>query len=229
MLCDFHIHSDFSDGQMSIPEIVDLYGSHRFGAIAITDHLCETRTFLGAAAYQLDRSLTPANFPLYREILKSEAERAWRQYQMVVLPGFEITKNFIRNHRSAHILAVGISEYVSADGPVEKICDTIHGLGGLAIAAHPVNTRKREKQTYLLWDNREKLKNYFDAWEVASGRFFFEEVRASGLPLIANSDLHRPEQINSWKTVLNCEKDENKIKNAIRTQKVQFEFFRIEQ
>ncbi len=45
ILGDFHIHSNFSDGRFSIPEIVDLFGGRGFGAIAITDHLCEERLY----------------------------------------------------------------------------------------------------------------------------------------------------------------------------------------
>ncbi|MGE0617116.1 MAG: PHP domain-containing protein, partial [Bacteriovoracia bacterium] len=74
-LADFHIHSNFSDRKLSIPELVDLYEEQGFGAIAITDHLCESGTFLNKAAQMLEHTLTPATFPLYIEILRSEAER----------------------------------------------------------------------------------------------------------------------------------------------------------
>lgn len=103
-LADFHIHSTFSDGKLAIPEIVDLYGSLGFGAIAITDHLCENATLIGKASAYLRCTLTEASFPLYRELLKTEAERAWDQYRMVVIPGVELTKNSVSNHRSVQIL-----------------------------------------------------------------------------------------------------------------------------
>src|SRR5689334_9222279 len=108
MLCDFHIHSQFSDGHLSIPQLVDLYGSQGFGAIAITDHLCEESSFLGKSAQFLGRTLTHESFPRYMEILASEAARAWDQYRMIVIPGYEITKNSLNNHRSAHFLALGV-------------------------------------------------------------------------------------------------------------------------
>src|SRR5579883_101372 len=115
-LADLHMHSTFRDGKLTIPELVDLYGSHGFGAIAITDHLCESQSVLGKAAAYLGRTLTPATFPLYQEILKSEAERAWDRYQMILIPGFELTKNSISNHRSAHILGLGVKEFTPANG-----------------------------------------------------------------------------------------------------------------
>src|SRR5580658_4649563 len=114
-LGDFHIHSDFSDGKLTVPELVDLYGSRGFGAIAITDHLCESGTVIGKAAVAIGHTLTPASFPLYLAILESEAERAWERYRMVVLPGFELSKNSVSNHRSAHIVGLNVREFLPAD------------------------------------------------------------------------------------------------------------------
>ena len=163
LLTDLHIHSTFSDGKLTIPEIVDFYGKRGFGAIAITDHLCESETVLGKAARYLNTTLTEANFPLYLEILRSETERARRLYGMVVIPGFELTKNNVLNHRSAHIVALGLTKFIRADGDVADLARHVREAGGRAVAAHPVHTRKVEKQTYHLWDRREELANAFDA------------------------------------------------------------------
>jgi hypothetical protein len=227
-LADLHIHSTFSDGKLTIPEVVDLFGSRGFGAIAITDHLCEEATPIGVAARYLGRTLTPASFPLYIQILKSEAERAWDQYRMVLLPGFELTKNSVSNHRSAHMLGIGISKYIRADQDPVDLARAIRAQGALAIAAHPVHTRKSEKQTYHLWDRREELASELDAWEVASGPFIFDEVFRSGLPMVASGDLHVPEQLSSWKTVFECERRPEAIFDAIRKQDLSFRFYREE-
>ena len=53
-LADFHIHSRFSDGQMTIADIVDRYGSLGFGAIAITDHVAEEESLIGQASMFLN-------------------------------------------------------------------------------------------------------------------------------------------------------------------------------
>ena len=38
LLCDFHVHTQWSDGKLTIAEVVDLYGSSgNFDVIAITD------------------------------------------------------------------------------------------------------------------------------------------------------------------------------------------------
>jgi predicted metal-dependent phosphoesterase TrpH len=224
-LGDFHIHSDFSDGKMTIPQLVDLYGSLGFGAIAITDHLCESETVIGKAAYAIGHSLSPATFPIYMEILRSEAERAWDQYRMVLLPGFELSKNSVLNHRSAHIVGLGISDFIAADADAVDLCRAIRAQGGLAIAAHPVSTRKMEKQTYYLWDRREELCGAFDAWEVASGPYLFDEVAETRLPKIASSDLHHRRQMSSWKTVFECERHPEAVLDAIRRQQIRFQFY----
>lgn len=224
-LADFHVHSNFSDGRHPIPEVVDYFGTRGFGAIAITDHICESGSVLGKASAYLGCSITAATFPLYIEILKSEAERAWEKYRMVVLPGFELTKNSVSNHRSAHVLGIGINSFVDAIKDIPEQCADIRAQGGISVAAHPVWTRKLEKQTYHLWNRREELTKSFDAWEVASGPYIFEEVRLAKLPMIASSDLHVKRHMTSWKTVLECERHPEAILEAIRRQRIGFRFY----
>lgn len=44
LLCDFHIHTKFSDGRLSLREVVDLFGKHGFDVISITDHILDRYT-----------------------------------------------------------------------------------------------------------------------------------------------------------------------------------------
>lgn len=225
-LADLHVHSNFSDGEMTIPELVDFYGSRGFGCIAITDHICETSTPLGFAARLLNITLSAETFPAYMNTLREEIERAWDQYKMVVLAGFELSKNSFLNHRSAHILGLGINQFVDAAGDVVSLSRAIRSQGGLAVAAHPVPTYKAEIQTLHLWNRREELKPEFDAWEVASGDKIFDEVARSGLPVVASSDLHKPRNIVAWKTVFFCERHPEAILSAIKTQELRVYFYR---
>lgn len=227
-LADFHIHSNFSDGKHSIPEIVDFYGKRKFAAIAITDHLCETQSSLGKVALLMDRTLTNANFSLYQNMIASEAERALKKYNMVVIPGFEITKNSILNSRSGHVLALGLTEWIDVNRPLIDVVKDIKSKGGVTIAAHPVSTGRFEKQTLYLWDRRKEFAPYIDAWEVASGKTLFQEVLQSGLPMIANSDLHRFSQMNSWKTIVHAERNQKDILKAIVHQDLQFHYYQEE-
>lgn len=224
MWTDFHIHSNFSDGAMSIAEIVDFYGERGYGAIAVTDHLCEEKSFLGRSARFLEKTLTRDSFPMYLETLKHEGARAMDQYGMLVIPGVEITKNSLFNHRSSHMLFLGVEKWISADDDILSILKSARAENLLSIAAHPVHTGVWEPQTFHLWHRREELRSYFDAWEVASGAQLFHEVREARLPMIANSDLHLPQQIQSWKTLLNCERREDAIFESIRKQQLDFKF-----
>ncbi|NQZ00397.1 MAG: hypothetical protein HRT45_06970 [Bdellovibrionales bacterium] len=219
------MHSTFSDGHLDLPDLIDHYGKRGFGAIAVTDHLCEQHSLLGQAARLLDRTLTPASFDTYLEQLDQEIHRAWDRYKMVVIPGFEITKNSLNFHKSAHILALGVRTWIDASGDIVDIIDQIHDAGGIAIAAHPVPTQRVEAQTLHLWSRREELAEKMDAWEVASGKILFESVVASGLPMLANSDLHHPSQMSSWKTVFNCERHPEAIMRAIQLQKLDFQYY----
>jgi len=224
-LADFHLHSNFSDGKLSIPALVDYFGQRGFGAIAITDHFCEQKTLIGKTSSYLGVTLTQATFPLYKEILKSEAERAWDQYRMCLIPGVEITKNSISNHRSAHFLVLGTLDQLDPNQDIAEMSTQVRAAGGIIIAAHPVSTRKLEKQTFHLWDRRTELADKVDAWEVASGPFWFDEVEKAGLPLIANSDFHSPKNMTSWKSLLSCEKRQEVILESIRKQKMEFKFY----
>lgn len=50
LLCDFHIHTNYSDGKLSLPEVVDFYGQRGFDCICITDHLADPRRLIGKLA-----------------------------------------------------------------------------------------------------------------------------------------------------------------------------------
>jgi predicted metal-dependent phosphoesterase TrpH len=66
LLCDFHVHTTWSDGRLSVREVVDLYGqTGRFDVIAITDHILMKRDVLlrvgRMASLGLKHLLRPGN------------------------------------------------------------------------------------------------------------------------------------------------------------------------
>ena len=119
-----------------------------------------------------------------------------------------------------------MEKYVVPDNTFVEIINDIHQQNGIAIAAHPVDTKTIEKQHLRLWNEREVLKNYFDAWEVASGAVLLEEVIKEQLPVIANSDFHDKVHINSWKNVFNCTVDKDEIFCSIKKQDLSFMFYK---
>lgn len=224
MLADLHIHTRFSDGKLHLREVVDRFGSRGYDVIAITDHLCEERTVLGRAARFLNRTLTRESFPFYIHQIRKEAERAWDLYKMIVLPGFEITKNSIQNHRSAHILAVGVEQYISPELDVIDLSKRIRSAGGLAIAAHPISMGQVRKGNYFLWDQRHELRSHFDAWEITDNGHILKEVLESDLPKIANSDFHSLRQSAAWRSILHGKKNRESVLESVRTQNLSFRF-----
>ena len=39
LLCDFHIHTTYSDGSLDLEQTVDIFGQAGFDVIAVTDHV----------------------------------------------------------------------------------------------------------------------------------------------------------------------------------------------
>ena len=54
-----------------------------------------------------------------------------------------------------------------------------------------------------------------DAWEIANRNNTFTPVGLKRLAYLANSDFHKPKHICSWKTLLQCEKEPEAIKECI--------------
>ncbi|WP_409477718.1 PHP domain-containing protein [Pseudobdellovibrio sp. HCB154] len=218
---DLHIHSQFSDGQLSVAEIVDLYGAKGYGAIAITDHLCERGGVIGHVSRRLNLSLTEEKFSCYMETLWREKERAQKQYGMLLVPGFEITKNSFFHQRGAHVLILGITDFIDPDLGIEEILYEAKAKNALTIAAHPFLTGDFEFQTLQLWEKRNEWQHLIDLWEVNYRQKIFDHVLNSGLPLVASSDFHRLNHFNSWKTIVHSTGTESDFIQALREQRVE--------
>lgn len=197
-LMDLHIHSHFSDGKLSIPEIVDYYGQKKFSVIAITDHLADKRTLTGLVTHRLNLSLSERSIDAYLQTIHSEARRAREKYNMLLLPGVEVTLNSWSKKNGAHIVFLGLDRYINPDRSVENLL--IDNKNLFSIAAHPLWNESYEFKTTYLWENRHSLQSHFDAWECATAQRFAKEVYTSGYSYVASSDFHHPNRFESWKT-----------------------------
>jgi predicted metal-dependent phosphoesterase TrpH len=224
LLCDFHVHTTWSDGRLSVGEVVDLYGqTGKFDVIAITDHILMKRDLLKRvgriASLGLKHfSVTEERFADYLADIRKEAERAWRQYGMLLLSGAEVTQNHFRSSKNSHIIALNITDYISADQPAVDILKEIRRQGGFSIACHPHHrtTRRIEISTCYLWDNRKTLAELVDVWEAANRDDLFSVTSLKHYPYVANSDFHKPKHLYSWKTLLKAEKNWESIATALR-------------
>ncbi len=217
LLCDFHIHSNYSDGKLSVPEIVDFYGERGFDCICITDHLADPSRLLGKLSELANCTLGQEQVAEYFAVIERERQRAWRRYKMLVMTGIEFNKDGYTRKTSAHLLGIDLKAPIDPSLDIPEIIGKIHEQGGLAVASHP-HIMKSEwgKNTLYLWENQEQFAPLLDAWEIANRNNIFNDIGLKRLPFIANSDFHKPKHIYSWKTLIHCQKDPEAIKDCIR-------------
>ena len=225
LLCDFHIHTRWSDGRLTLREVVDLYGeTGQFDVIAITDHILMKKDLLArlgrvATLGRRNFGLREETFDDYLAEIRSEASRALRKYGMLVIPGAEVTQNSFRAKQNSHVIALGIKQYISADQPAIDVLREIRRQDGLSIACHPHHrtTRRVEISTCYLWDHRQELSDLVDVWEAANRDDLFSVTSLKHYPYVANSDFHKPKHLYSWKTLLKCDKTWPAVKRALRS------------
>src|SRR6185369_11286951 len=217
LLCDFHIHTSYSDGKLSVPEIIDFYGERGFDCICITDHLADPKRLLGKLSELGGFTLGHDQIGEYFAVIERERQRAWRRYKMLVMTGIEFNKDGYTRKTSAHLLGIDLKVPIDASLEIPELIAQIHAQGALAVASHP-HIMKSEwgKNTLYFWENQEKYAPLLDAWEIANRNNIFNDVGLKRLPFIANSDFHKPKHIYSWKTLIYCEKNAKAIKDCIR-------------
>ncbi len=217
LLCDLHTHTTWSDGKLTIPELVDFYGQRGFDCICVTDHLCDPDRLLGRLVNLTGLVIPPGDVARYFAAIEREKKRAWAQYKMLLLAGIEFNKDGYTPKSSAHLLGVDLREPIDPTLDLPALIGEIHAQGGLAIASHPHEIKSEwGKNTLYLWEHVDEFAPLLDAWEIANRDDLFNPVGLRKLPFIASSDFHKPKHIHSWKTLLWCEKDPEAIKQCIR-------------
>lgn len=216
LLCDFHVHTTYSDGELPLPEVVDLFGRSGHDVIAITDHIVNRDNGLGRIAHAIRHSLNLETWKRYFDEISREAERAWRAYGMLVIPGAEMTRNTVNRDTSVHILALGLNDFLSADGDPIAVLREIRTRGAVSVACHPHEMSEFYANTFYLWNRRRIVAPLVDLWEVGCRWDLFPVVSREKLPHIANSDFHRPEHLYAWKTLLKAEKTVGAVLEALR-------------
>src|SRR5258705_10029100 len=93
LLCDFHVHTQWSDGRLPVRAVIDLYGrTGKFDVIAITDHILMKKDLLArmgrlATLGRRTFGLREDQFDAYLDDIRSEGVRAAREYGLIVIPG----------------------------------------------------------------------------------------------------------------------------------------------
>jgi len=211
LLADFHIHTTWSDGKLSIAEVVDLFGRAGHDVIAITDHVVNNDSVIGKVTHRFGLTVTAENFAAYRDEIEREKRRARDQYGMIVIPGCELTQNAMTRRNSAHVLALGIDEFISANGTVVEMLERARPKSRILVACHPNEMTDWYANTFYLWNRRVDVADLVDLWEIACRWDLFPPVARAKLKYIGNSDFHKEEHLYAWKTLLPCAKDEDSI------------------
>jgi predicted metal-dependent phosphoesterase TrpH len=209
--CELHAHTTFSDGALSPSELVDLYGSAGFDVLAITDHVCRT----GESLYALGAE----DHARYLETLEAEAERARLLYDLLVIPGLELTWDDLPE-RSGHALAVGIREWIGVDDGLEQALQAAEAAGAALIGAHPYTleaTAGAPRTTARFSEEREWSREVLHRFELCNRHDFFTWVAEERLPVVASGDFHRPEHLGTWKTLLPCVHEEEAVVAYLRS------------
>jgi UDP-N-acetylglucosamine:LPS N-acetylglucosamine transferase len=217
LLCDFHTHTNYSDGRLSVAELVDLYGSHGFDCVCITDHVAEKSRICGKLVNLSGLALPWDQMEEYFEVIARERRRAWRRYEMLLLAGLEFNVDGFTRRSSAHVLGIDLRGPIRPHADLRRLVEQIHGQGALAVASHPHKMKSPwGKNTLYLWEHQEEFAPLLDAWEIANRDDLFNPIGLKRLPFLANSDFHKPKHLYSWKTLLNCDKDPEAIKACVR-------------
>jgi UDP-N-acetylglucosamine:LPS N-acetylglucosamine transferase/predicted metal-dependent phosphoesterase TrpH len=217
LLCDLHTHTTWSDGKLSVSEMVDFYGQRGFDVLTITDHLCDPKRLLGKLVNLTGMVIPPGEIEAYFEEIEREKKRAWSKYDLMLMTGVEFNKDGYTAKTSTHLLGVDLKQPIDPTLDIKELIVEIHAQGGLAIASHPHEMHSEwGKNTLYLWEHVDEYAPLIDAWEVANRDDIFNPVGLKKLPFVANSDFHKPKHIHSWKTLLYCEKEAEAIKHCIR-------------
>jgi processive 1,2-diacylglycerol beta-glucosyltransferase len=219
LLCELHAHTTWSDGSLSIGELVDLYGGRGFDVLCITDHTVRSDDpWLDPTECSTSGVRRKGHASYVAEIAR-EAARARALYDLVVLPGLELTYNDLNVDEAAHAVAVGLTRFVSVDDGIAGAIETARAAGAAIIAAHPFDDEPWADPSRLTrrFAVDPELRSLAHRFELFNRTTLFGWVAREGLPFVANGDFHEREHLDGWKTLLPCERDPEAVVAYLRS------------
>jgi 3',5'-nucleoside bisphosphate phosphatase len=225
LLCELHTHTRWSDGALTLPELVDLYGQSGFDVLAVTDHVVrQDDPWLPSEAPAC--GVHGANHADYLAEVLAQAERARREYDLLLVPGLELTYNDLDSRLAGHAVAVGCRTFVGVDHGLDVALARAREYGAALIAAHPYLQERGgnspARATTRFSHEWRELHPHIDRWELFNRYELFGWVAERGLPAVANGDFHHPEHLHGWKTLLPCSKSEEAVVDYLRSSRPAF-------
>jgi hypothetical protein len=136
LLCELHAHTTWSDGELSLPQLVDLYGRSGFDVLGITDHCIRTddpwRDTDAAPAHVHAGNLAPSR-------RSRGGGGTTRRLRPAVVPGLELTYNDLDPY-PPRTVALGCRAFVTVDR--ESTLRWRARARAALIAAHPFRTKR---------------------------------------------------------------------------------------
>jgi predicted metal-dependent phosphoesterase TrpH len=216
LLCELHAHTTWSDGTLTLTELVDLYGRNGFDVLCVTDHALPD----GAPEPLRPLRLHRRTHDHYLKAVAREARRARDQYGLLVIPGLELTYDAADPDEAGHALALGLRSFDPLEAGLEDAMREARRQGAAVVAAHPHGREldpKPLRTTRWFWRNRDRLEGVVDRFELFNRNRTFGWVATDGLPAIAAGDFHRLEHLTTWKTLLPCRKQEEAVVDYLRS------------
>ena len=219
LLAELHAHTTWSDGVLTVRELVDLVGARGFDVLCVTDHVVRTDDpWLGARA-AADAGVTHEQYPAYRAELAGEAARAKALYELLLLPGLELTYNDRDPHCAAHAVAIGLEEHIGVDQGIESAVLEAARAGAAVVAAHPYQDEAAHVEARLTqrWAQDDDFRRLAHRFELFNRDQLFGWVAEERLPCVATGDVHQPSHVTGWKTLVPCAKDAAAVVEYLRS------------
>ncbi len=213
LLCELHSHTTWSDGSLTPRELCDLHGRAGFDVLAITDHT------------QREGNVREPEFAGYLAELAAEGERARRLYDLLVIPGLELTLEDEDPALAGHAVAVGLSSFVGVEEGLEPALRAARAQGAALIAAHPyplAEARRASRNTAAFATEPERWAPLVDRFELFNRDTLFHWVADACLPAVACGDFHVPAHLATWKTLLPCAKEATAVVEYLRSPRPAF-------
>jgi predicted metal-dependent phosphoesterase TrpH len=219
LLAELHAHTTWSDGELSVRELVELYGTAGFDVLCVTDHAYrEDDPVIATGA----RGVRPETQAAYVAEIEREAAAALERYGLLVVPGLELSYNDVDPKRSAHAVAVGLREPVSLADGIAAAIERADAAGAALIGAHPdddVEATSLSHPTLGFATDPDGLGALVHRFELFNRSQLFPWVAAAGRSSVATGDFHRPEHLGGWKTLVPCERSEHAIVEYLRSRR----------